>query len=83
MIEIIVILVLVVLIAWQEYHNRKERSKLINAILSKSVNDFKDLEIADRTKIEIKPPKDPNIIPMEGLTDDQWFETEIKGKKVR
>jgi hypothetical protein len=83
MIEFFVILALVALIAWQEYHNRKERAKLINAILSKNVNDFKDLELADKTKIEIKPPKDPNLIPMEGLTDDQWFETEIKGKKVR
>ena len=83
MTEIIVILALVVLVAWQEYHNRKERSKLVNAILAKTVNDFKDLEIADRTKIDIKPPKDSNVIPLEGLTDDDWYKSEIEGKKVR
>jgi hypothetical protein len=83
MIEVITITALVTLLGWQEYQNRKERSKLFNAILSKNINDFKDLEIADKTEIKIKPPKDPNNIPLDTLTDEEWYQTEIKGKKVR
>jgi hypothetical protein len=86
MIEIILLLVILTLcglIGWMEYQNRKERSKLFNAILSKNVNDFKDLEIADKTHIDIKPLKNPDTIPMEGLTDEDWFQTEIEGKKIR
>jgi Tfp pilus assembly protein PilE len=83
MIEIVTILALIGLIGFQEYHNRKERAKLINAILAKNNQEFKEMELADKTKIEIKPPKEANLIPENQLTDDQWFETEIKGKKVR
>jgi len=81
MTEVVVIISLIVLIGWQEYHNRKERAKLVNAILSKSVNDFKELELADRTDIKIRPPKEPNLIATDNLSDDEWFEKEIKPKK--
>ena len=80
MIEIATIISLIVLLGFQEYHNRKERAKLINAILSKSVNEFKELELADRTEIKIKPPKAPDITPVDQLSDDEWYKKEIEGK---
>jgi hypothetical protein len=83
MIEIATILGLIGLIAFQEYHNRKERAKLINAVLSKSNQEFKEMELADKTTIEIKPPKDSNLIPTDNLNDEDWYDNVVKGKRVR
>ena len=79
----IVILGLLALLGYERYQDRKERAKLFNAILSKNTNEFKELELTDKTKIEVKAPKNPDVIPLEGLSDQDWFDTEIKGKKVR
>lgn len=79
----IVILGLLALLGWERYQDRKERAKLFNAILAKNTNEFKDLELADNTKIKIQPLKNPNLIPINGLTDEDWYKSEIKHEKVR
>jgi negative regulator of sigma E activity len=84
MIELGVIIALVGLIGWQEYQNRKERNKLMNALMSKNTQDFKELELAERTNIKIKPDNDiPDLIPTDQLSDEDWEKVEIKGEKIK
>ena len=68
---IVVILALVVLIGWQEWNNRKERAKFINAIIGKNAQEVASMDLADKTQIKSTPVKS-DIIPMENLSDEDW-----------
>lgn len=83
MIELGIVLIMAGLMAWREYGYRRETAKLVNALISKNAQEARDLEIADKTEIKLKAPKSPNVIPLEGLSDDDWYASEIEGKKVR
>ena len=72
----IVIAVLVGLIAWQEWNNRKERAKLINAIIGKNAQEVASLDLADKTEISNKPPH-VDIMPLENM-DEEDFDKVIK-----
>ena len=79
----LVIAVLCGLLGWVDYNNRKERQKLIQAIMSRSPQDFKDFELAD--KISFEAPKTSDI-PAEfqevSELDDEDFEKHIiKGQQ--
>ena len=81
MIEIIfgVIMVgLMGLLVYEKWENRRERSKLINALLAKSPEQFRDLELADKVKpIEAPTKVEPEFIP-ESEVDDEEFQEMIK-----
>lgn len=84
MIELGVIIALVGLLGWQEYQNRKERAKLFNAIMSKNNQEFKELELTDRTQIKVKPSEEmPDLVPTDSLSDEDWEKAEIKGEKIK
>lgn len=70
--QVIVIAVLVALIGWQEYQNRKERNKLINALLSKDAKELRELEFIEKVKPEPMVEKQPEIISVDQLTDDEF-----------
>lgn len=72
MIEIFTIVALTGLLAWERYQNRKERGKLINAIMSKNAQELTNLEIADKTKIELKDSEqdEPDLIPFDRASDE-------------
>lgn len=75
MIEItltLVILILCGLLGWQDYNNRKERKSLLNMLVSKNATDFANLELADKTKIEVKPEQKQDLVDMSQLSDDDW-----------
>ena len=74
-----IIVVLLIALGVQEYLNRRERKDLINRIIAKSLQDVKDLELAEKTKIKIAPesepvPVPPELIPMEKVSDKKFFE---------
>jgi predicted negative regulator of RcsB-dependent stress response len=71
MIELFVIFALVILIGWQEWNNRKERAKLINAILGKTVQEIASLDLADKTVIKAKTEK-PEITPFENMSEEDF-----------
>ena len=71
MVEVIVIIALVVLIGWQEYNNRKERAKLLNAILGKTVQEIASLDLADKTVIKANTDK-PEITPFENMSEEDF-----------
>jgi hypothetical protein len=69
MLELIII-VLLLFIAVQEYLNRKERKGLIETIIAKNLQDLGDLE----TKRAFKPLADKtvDIVPVSDLTDEKF-----------
>ena len=84
MIEAITIIALVILLGWQEYQNRKERAKLFNAILAKNNQEFKELELTDKTSIKVAPNEEvPDLVPTDQLTDEDWEKVEIKKEKIK
>ena len=77
MIEIVlvgVIIILFVFLAWHGHEGRIERAKLINALLSKNAQELANLEMADKTKIKVKVPKQPDEIPLDSLPQKEWEE---------
>mgnify|MGYP001599524813 CR=1 FL=1 len=78
---VIVILALCGLLAWKERESRLERSKLINAIISKSAQDMTNLELADKTKIETNIPQiRPDLVPESELNDETFTKMMKEGK---
>lgn len=68
-----VIIGLLAVIAYQEHSNRLERSKMINAIIAKSSIEMRDLEIADKTKIEIKQENKPSeFVSTDQMSSEEW-----------
>jgi predicted negative regulator of RcsB-dependent stress response len=67
----LVIVALIVLIGWQEWNNRKERAKLLNAILGKTVQEIASLDLADKTVIKANTDK-PEITPFENMSEEDF-----------
>src|SRR3990167_3972762 len=59
---VLVIFGLLGLLGFQDYNNRKERKSLVNALKSKDATDYANLELADKTNIEVKKPKEEVVI---------------------
>ncbi len=76
MIEVAVIIALLALLGWEKYQNRLERNKFLNALLSKNANEMANLDMADKTKIEVKPTEPlavpPDLIPESDLPDEEF-----------
>jgi len=81
MIEIIfgsIILALIGVILYDKHENKKERSKFINALLAKTPEQFRDLELADKVKpIEAPKKVEPEFVA-ESELDDKKFAEMIK-----
>lgn len=75
MIEIILGLVIAVLcglLAWEKYESRKERQKMIQAIMSKSAEDMVNFEMAEKVE-KIKPTPEPSsLVPEAEMTDAEF-----------
>ena len=52
------------LLMWEKNENRKERSQLINAIIARTPEQYRDLELTDKVKsIEAPVKTEPDLIP--------------------
>lgn len=60
------------LLVWEKYQNRLERSKFINALISKTTGEMVSLEIADKRKPEPEPKKKGEIYPVENMPEDEF-----------
>lgn len=50
-----------------------EKAKLINALIAKSPEQFRDLNLADKVEpIKPEPPKPPDLIPIGQLSDEEF-----------
>ena len=74
MLEVIVV-VLLVFIAVQEYLNRRERKGLLEMIMAKNLEDLSNLE---SRRVKHKPVKEPDDIVPENELDDDHFDKFIK-----
>lgn len=78
MIEIILGLVILAqfgFLAWQEHNNRKERAKFINALMAKTSEQFRDLELTEKVE-PIKPSvrTEPEFTPESEIPQDKFEE---------
>ena len=69
----LVIVALFILLAWEKYENKKERSRWINAVIAKTPEQYRDLELTDKVK-PIEPKMEPDLIPENEVTDDEFKE---------
>lgn len=76
---VLVIITLCVLLAFQDRESRKERKSLMNAIIAKSSEELANLELADKTNIDVKTPdvQDDGLpsdaVPMSEINDDDFM----------
>ena len=78
MIEITVIALLLVYIAFLEWSNRKERKMMLNAILSAKsdevVNRMTGLELTDKTEVKVNNEPIPDYTELSNATNDEFDE---------
>lgn len=72
MIELGVIVVLAILLGFQEWQNRKERAKFINVLISKNAAELASLEFVDKVNPkDTKPIEDP-LVATADMSDDEF-----------
>lgn len=70
-----------------EQHTKKEdklleeNSRLIKAIIAKNANDYVMTTSIDKVQPEVKRPTDPDLIPEEALSDEEFMESIKKQTK--
>ena len=68
-----IILALIGVILYEKHESKKERSKLINALLAKTPEQFRDLELAEKVKpIEAPKKAEPEFVAESEITDKQF-----------
>lgn len=70
MIELGVIIALLAYIGWKEYSSRKERSDLVDIIVSKDADDLTKIRLAKQTKIKVEPEPEPDLMPIDDMDVD-------------
>ena len=70
----LIVLALLGFLAWQEYSNRRERAKFINALIAKTPEEFRDLELTEKVE-PIKPnTQPPEFVPEQDIPEEQFNE---------
>lgn len=76
MTELVIVIVLCGLMGWIEYNNRKERGKYLNALMSRTNQEFVNAELADKTKVEVKSKEQGDeLVPLSELNDEEFLDT--------
>ena len=70
-----IVLALIAYIAWERRETRKEQSKLINALVSKTPEQYRDMILADKVE-PIQPPvqQPPEFVHESEMSDVQFDE---------
>ena len=79
MTEILLTLIIVLLLgyhAWSTHQNDKAKRQLVDALIARSATELRDLRIAEKTKIEVKPSRGemPDMVPLDQVNDDDLLE---------
>ena len=71
----LVVVGLFALLAWEKHENKKERAKWINALIAKTPEQYRDLELTEKVK-PIEPPvnSEPTLVPEADMTDKEFQE---------
>lgn len=85
MIEVIVILILSALLAWERYSSRQEREKFINALIAKNAKELQEIEFVEKLKPEKEKPlpeESEDLIPIdEMVAGSKDFEKVVEQEK--
>ena len=80
MIETIIVALIALAIlgyhAWYVHESDKIKKFLVDGILAKSANEFRDLRLAENTKIRVEPKRQgemPDLVPIEDLDDEAFM----------
>ena len=70
----LIILALITMLMWEKWENRKERARFTNALIAKTPEQFRDLELTDKVK-PITPPKQeqPDLVAEADLSDAEFL----------
>ena len=64
---------LIALLAHERYEGRRDRAKLVNALMAKTTGEFRDLELTEKVKpIETPKRTQPEYTPESELSDEQF-----------
>ncbi len=78
MIEILLTIIVLAVLgyhAWYVWEKNKEVGKLINALVAKTSNEFRDLELTEKVKpIETPKIEVPDLIPESEVSDEKFAE---------
>jgi len=71
----LVVFALFGLLMWEKNENKKERTKWMNALIAKTPEQYRDLELTDKVK-PIEPPiaKESEFIPESDISDEKFKE---------
>ena len=71
----LIITALLVILAWEKNENKKERARFINALIARTPEQFRDLELTEKVK-PIQPPvkTEAEFIPESEVSDKQFEE---------
>ena len=69
-----IILALLAFIGWKERETRLLNNKLINALLAKNASEMVNMDMADKAEIKVQQPQEPDLVPMDQLTDKEYTE---------
>ena len=80
---LIVIIALLVLLGYERYIAKEERSKLINAIKAKDAQELQGLNATDKMNITVglTKPEAEDLTPINEMTDEE-FQDKIINQKV-
>lgn len=69
---VLTVFALCALIAWLDWNNRKERSKLVNAIVAKTPEQLRDLEFVEKVQPANMKPTTPDLTPVEAMSQVEF-----------
>lgn len=69
---VLVIFALCSLVAYMDHSSRKERKTLINALQAKDATEYAQLELTDKTKVEVKKEKE-ELVSMDDIDPDRFL----------
>lgn len=71
----LIILALITMLMWEKWENRKERSRFTNALIAKTPEQFRDLELTDKVKPITPPVEKPDLVAESDLTDEEFIKS--------
>jgi hypothetical protein len=70
---LIIILALLAFIAYSHREHAKEREKLVNAVIAKTPEQYRDLQLASKVaQIKPEPPMPLDFIPENEMNDEEF-----------
>lgn len=68
-----VIVALLGVLVWEKREHRKEQSQWINALIAKTPEQYRDLELTQKVKPIVAPKSsEPTLVPEGDMTDEEF-----------